>query len=87
MNMLHVMYRAMVIGRARSAAEQIARNMSDRQLKDIGYTRYDIVQSAVESVTKELEEKRQKRLQQAITPPSIFSLSTIWAFFMNRTAS
>ena len=85
--MLHVMYRAMVIGRARSAAEQIARKMSDRQLKDIGYTRYNIVQSAVESVTKELEEKRQKRLQQAITPPSIFSLSTIWAFFMNRTAS
>ena len=85
--MLHVMYRAVVIGRARSAAEQIARNMSDRQLKDIGHTRYSIVKSAVESVTKELEEKRQKRLQQAITPPSIFSLSTIWAFFMNRTAS
>ena len=85
--MLHVMYRAVVIGRARSAAEQIARNMSDRQLKDIGYTRYNIVQSAVESVTKELEEKRQKHLQAAITPPSIFSLSTIWAFFMNRTAS
>ena len=85
--MLHVMYRAIVIGRARSTAEKIARNISDRQLTDIGYTRHDIVQSAVESVTKELEEKRQKRLQQAITPPSIFSLSTIWAFFMNRTAS
>ena len=50
--MLNVMYRAMVIGRARSAAEKIARNMSDRQLKDIGYTQYDIVQRSVESVTK-----------------------------------
>ena len=85
--MLNVMYRAMVIGRARSAAEKIARNMSDRQLKDIGYTRYDIVQRSVESVTKELDEMQRKRLQKAIRPPSIFSLSTIWAFFMNKTAS
>ena len=80
MNVLHVMQRAMAIGRARSTAKKTARNRSDRQLKDIGYTRYHIVHNAIASVTKELEEKPHKRLQEAIRPPSLLSLSTIWGF-------
>ncbi len=84
--MLNAIYRAIIIGRARSAAEQIARNMSERQLKDIGYTKYEIVQSAVENVTKELNEKDQQRRQKARTSAPTFSLSTIWALFMRKTA-
>ena len=86
MNVLNAIYRAIIIGRARSAAEQIARNMSERQLKDIGYTKYEIVQSAVENVTKELNEKDEQRRQKARTSARTFSLPTIWALFMRKTA-
>ncbi len=84
--MLKAIYRAVIIGIARSAAEQVANNMSESQLKDIGYTKYDIVQSAVESVTKELDEKDEKRRQKEITSAPTFSLWTIWALFLRKTA-
>ena len=54
--MFRNIYRALVVSRTKSAAIQVANQLSHHQLKDIGYSRSDIVNSAVENVTKELDQ-------------------------------
>ena len=67
--MLRAFYRAIVIGRAKSAAEQAVNYMSDAQLKDIGHTRWSFIEQSVASVTKELGEAERKRNNRAIRYP------------------
>ena len=50
--MFRNIYRALVVSRTKSAAIQVASQLSHHQLKDIGHSRSDIVNSAVENVTK-----------------------------------
>ena len=54
--MFRKIYRALVLSRTKSAAIQTANQLSHNQLKDIGYSRSDIVRTAVETVTKEFDQ-------------------------------
>ena len=55
----------MVLSRTQSAAFHVANQLSHHQLKDIGHSRSDIVRTAIESVTKELDQADLKRAQEA----------------------
>ena len=63
--MFRNIYRAVVLSRTKSAATQVANQLSNNQLKDIGYSRSDIVRTAVETVTKELDQADLQRAQSA----------------------
>jgi len=61
--MFRNIYRALVLSRTKSAATQVANQLSHNQLKDIGYSRSDIVRTAVETVTKEFDQADIQRAQ------------------------
>jgi uncharacterized protein YjiS (DUF1127 family) len=63
--MFRNIYRALVLSRTKSAATQVANQLSNNQLKDIGYSRSDIVRTSVETVTKELDQADLQRAQEA----------------------
>ena len=63
--MFRNIYRAVVLSRTKSAATQVANQLTHNQLKDIGYSRSDIVRTAVETVTKELDQADLQRVQAA----------------------
>jgi len=63
--MFRNIYRALVIARTKSAAIQVANQLSHHQLNDIGASRSDIVRTAVETVTKELDQADLQRAQEA----------------------
>ena len=54
--MLRAIYRAIVIGRARSAAIYVANNLSERELNDIGHSKWTLVEKSVENAIRELDE-------------------------------
>ena len=54
--MFRNIYRAMVLSRTKSAATKVANGLSKHVLKDIGYSRSDIVRTAVETVTEALDQ-------------------------------
>jgi hypothetical protein len=83
--MLRTIYRAFVIGRTRSAAEQIANKLSVRQLQDIGYSRFDFVESQVTAVTNELNAAEIKRKNNAIRYPNKTGLWVIYKYFNLRS--
>ena len=84
--MLRAIYRAIIIGRAKSAANYVARNLSDKQLNDIGHSRYTLVSESVASVIRDLDEADKRRGQKAIKPSSAWSLPAIWAAYMRRAS-
>ena len=47
--MLRAIYRAIVIGRTRSAAIYLANNLSERQLNDICHSKWTLVEKSVEN--------------------------------------
>ena len=53
--MLRTLYRAMVIGRAKSAAYQTLAMLSDRELADIGYSRQTFVDAYIANLVEELD--------------------------------
>jgi uncharacterized protein YjiS (DUF1127 family) len=61
--MFRNIYRALVLSRTKSAATQVANQLSNNQLKDIGYSRSDIVRTAIETVTKEFDQADLQRAQ------------------------
>ena len=63
--MFRNIFRALVLFRTKSTAMQIANQLSQRDLADIGYSRYDIVNTAVENVRKELDQADIKKAQNA----------------------
>jgi hypothetical protein len=85
--MLRTIYRAFVIGRTRSAAEQIVSKISDRQLQDIGYSRFDFVESQVAAVTNELNAAEINRKNNAIRYPNKAGLWVIYKYFNLRSES
>ena len=74
--MFRNIYRALVVSRTKSAAIQVASQLSHHQLKDIGHSRSDIVNSAVENVTKELD---QADLQRTLKASSRRTAATFWS--------
>jgi uncharacterized protein YjiS (DUF1127 family) len=63
--MFRNIYRALVLSRTKSAAIQIANQLDQRDLNDIGVSRYELVQRSVESVRKEFDQADCKRAQEA----------------------
>ena len=74
--MFRKIYRALVLSRTKSAAIQIANQLDQRDLNDIGVSRYELVQRSVETVRKKLEQADLKRAQEAgskVAASSVFS--------------
>ena len=67
--MLRTFYRAMVIGRAKSAAEQTVNILCPTQFKDNAHPRWSFIEQSVASVTEELDEAERKRNKRAICYP------------------
>ena len=53
--MLRTLYRAMFVGRAKSAAYQTLAMLSDRELADIGYSRQTFVDAYIANIVEELD--------------------------------
>ena len=53
--MLKKLFKAMILGRAASAANQTLKTLSDRQLNDMGLSRTTFVSEIVNSVMKDLD--------------------------------
>ena len=84
--MLRAIYRAIVIGRTRSAAIYVANNLSERELNDIGHSKWTFVEKSVANTIKDLDATEKLRAQKAIRPAPAFSLAGIWAAFMSYEA-
>ena len=84
--MLRAIYRAIVIGRTRSAAIYVANNLSERELNDIGHSKWTFVEKSVENTIKDLDAADKARDQKAIRPAPAFSLAGIWAAIMSYEA-
>ena len=63
--MFRNIYRALVLSRTKSAAIKIANQLDQRDLNDIGVSRYELVQRSVETVRKEFDQADRKRAQEA----------------------
>jgi len=85
--MLRAKYRALMIGRAKSAAEKVACNLSEEQLNDIGHGRSTLVATSVQSMIKELDEADKRRAQKAAGRSSRWSMSGIWASYSCKAAN
>ena len=53
--MLKKLFKAMILSRAASAANQTLKTLSDRQLDDMGFSRTTFVNEIVKSVRKDLD--------------------------------
>ena len=84
--MLRAIYRAIIIGRTRSAAIYLANNLSERQLNDIGHSKWTLFEKSVENTIKDLVAAEKLHVQKAIQPAPAFSLAGIWAAFMRKAA-
>ena len=84
--MLRAIYRAIIIGRTRSAAIYLANNLSERELNDIGHSKWTLVEKSVEATIKALDAPEKARDQKAIQPAPAYSLAGIWAAFMRKAA-
>ena len=85
--MFRNIYRAMVLSRTKSAAIQVANQLSQRDLNDIGYSRYEIVQNSVESVRKEFDQADLERANNAIRYPNHGGLYLIYRLFHTNRAA
>jgi len=84
--MLRAIYRAIVIGRTRSAAIYVANNLSERELNDIGHSKWTLVEKSVENTIKDLDAAEKLSDQKAIQPAPAYSLAGIWAAYMRKAA-
>ena len=71
--MFRNIYRAMVLSRTKSVVTKVANSLSEKTLKDIGFSRSDLVRTAVETVTKELDQADLKRAQIASSTKTVNS--------------
>ena len=84
--MLRAIYRAIIIGRTRSAAIYLANNLSERELNDIGHSKWTLVEKSVENAIRELDAAEKVHDQKAIQPAPAHSLAGIWAAYMRKEA-
>lgn len=80
--MFRNIYRALVLSRTKSAAIQVANQLTQRDLNDMGYSRFEIVNSSVELVRKELD---QVDLERANKAASGKTRSSFWAQVISNT--
>jgi predicted GNAT superfamily acetyltransferase len=55
MNMLNKLYRALVIGRAKSAAVQTVNFLGERDLADLGHSRSSFISASIENIVNEFD--------------------------------
>ena len=79
--MLREIYRAIIIGRARSRAEIIANQLSEKQLNDIGQTKCSLIENSVAKVTRKLDEAEISRNNLAIRYPKKPGLRVAYKYF------
>ena len=79
--MFRRIYRAWVISRTKSAAKQIATQLTARDLKDIGVSRGQIVSRSLETVRKEFEQAEIERANKASRVLERAGLHTLYRFF------
>ena len=79
--MLRALYRAIIIGRAKSAAEQIVKQLSEEQLKDIGHTKWTLMEQSVSNVTKELDQAELERNNRQTRYPKKLGLWVAYKYF------
>ena len=85
--MLRATYRAIIIGKAKSAENYIASSLSDRELSDIGYSRSTFISKSLESVIKDLDADDKLRAHKVIRPSSLWSMSGLWAAYMRKAGN
>ena len=85
--MLNAIYRAIIIGRAKSAANNVARNLSDRDLNDFGHSRSSFISASVQNVIKDLDEAEKRRNQRAIRKPTQKGLWALYTFLNEKNAA
>ena len=85
--MLDAIYRATIIGRAKSAANYAARNLSDKELNDFGHTRSSFISASVQNVIKELDKAEKLRNQRAIRKPTRKGLWTLYTLFHQKNSA
>ena len=79
--MLNALYRAIIIGRAKSTAEHIARHLSAEQLKDIGHTKRTLIEQSLANVTRELDQAETERNNRKIRYPKKPGLWVAYKYF------
>ena len=79
--MLRAIYRAIIIGRAKSAAEHITKHLSAEQLQDIGHTKRTLIEQSVANVTKELDQAETERNNRKIRYPKKPGLWVAYKYF------
>jgi uncharacterized protein YjiS (DUF1127 family) len=80
MQMFRKIYRALILSRTKSAAIQVANQLSNHDLNDMGHSRFDIVNVTVESVRKELDQADLERAQKTAAgtrKPSFWSEANV----------
>ena len=85
--MFRRIYRAWVISRTKSAARQIAAQLTARDLKDIGVSRGQIVSRSLETVRKEFEQADIERANKKIRNPNYGGLASIYRLFHTNRAA
>ena len=85
--MLRAFYRAIVIGRAKSAAEQAVNYMSEAQLKEIGHTSWNFIENSLAKVTKKLDEADRKGNKRTFRYPEKRGLWVLYRYFNFRKAA
>ena len=79
--MLRAIHHAIVIARARSRAEKIANQLSEKQLNDIGQTKWSLIENSVVNLSRELDEAETKRNNRAIRYPKKPGLWVAYKYF------
>ena len=72
--MFRNIHRAKVLSRTKFAVTKLANSLSEKTLKDIDYSHFDLVRIAVEIATKELDQADLKRGQTASSAKIAHSL-------------
>ncbi len=85
--MLNAIYRAIIIGRAKSAANYVVRNLSNRELNDFGHTRSSFISASVQNVIKDLNETERSCNQGATRKPARKGLWSLYSLFNENNAA
>ena len=68
--MFNAAYRAIIIGREKSAPNYVAPNLLNRELEGFGHTHSSFISASVQNVIQDLDEVERSRNQGAIRKPA-----------------
>lgn len=85
--MLNTVYRAIIIGRAESAKNYFARNLSERELNGFGPINSSFISTSVQNVIEDLNEAEKPGNKSAIGKPASKGLWTLYSFFNEKNVA